>query len=60
MDKWSTPELRTAGPATRAEADVRAVLSALQGLSGPAEVEVQPRFAYALREQVEFQAFARG
>src|SRR5262249_26871021 len=45
MDKWSTAELRTADPATRAEADVRAVLSALQGLSGPAEVEVQPRFA---------------
>jgi serine/threonine-protein kinase len=42
MDNGSTSEPRTAGPATQAEADVHAALSALLGLSEPTEVEVEP------------------
>src|SRR5687767_7347274 len=42
MDNWSTPEVRTAGPAIQAEADVHAALSALRGLSEPTEVEAEP------------------
>ncbi len=41
MDTPSAAELRPLGPATRADAEVRAVLSALRGLSSPAEVQAE-------------------
>ena len=42
MDEPSTAEPRAPGPATQADADVRAVLSALRNLSTPSDTAAEP------------------